>query len=63
MPNWKAFALRRDRNDRKRQRRLLVKLQKAQAIERREEVESLSTWNRRFGRVCRLRAERLAKKP
>ena len=61
MTSWEVSSLRRERRDRKerkRRERLLIKLQKAQAIDRREEVESLSTWGRRFGRVCRLRSER-----
>jgi hypothetical protein len=58
MTNWETFRIRRDRKDRKRRERLLIKLQKAQAIDRREEVESLSTWGKRFGQVCRLRSQR-----
>jgi hypothetical protein len=58
MTNWESFRLRRERKDRKRRERLLNKLQKAQAIKRREEVERLSTWSRRFGQVCRLRSQR-----
>jgi hypothetical protein len=58
MINRQSFRLRESRKDKKRRERLLTKLQKAQAIKRREEVERLSTWNRRFGRVCRLRSQR-----
>lgn len=58
MTNWEGFRIRRERKDRKRRRRLLIKLQKAHAISQREEVERLSTWGRRFGRVCRLRSQR-----
>jgi hypothetical protein len=58
MTNWETFRIRRDRKDRKRRERLLNTLQKAQAIEKREEVESLPTWGRRFGCVCSLRSQR-----
>lgn len=58
MTNWETFKLRRERKDRKRRERLLNKLQKAQAIEQREEVKKLSTWGRRFGRVCYLRSRK-----
>lgn len=44
--------------DIKRRARLLTKLQKAGVIHRREEVESLSNWGKRFGAVCKLRAQR-----
>lgn len=56
--NWEANKIRRERRNEKRRLRLLNKLQKAQAINHREEIERLSTWGRRFGRVCRLRSQR-----
>ena len=55
MKTWETFRIRRERQDRKRRERLLNKLQKARATDKREEVERLPTWGRRFGRVCRLR--------
>jgi hypothetical protein len=58
MTNWQTFRLRRDRRDKKRRERLLNKLQKAEVIDKRKEVETLSTWGRRFGMVCRLRSRR-----
>ena len=61
MTSWEVSSARRKRRskiERKRRERLLNKLQKAQAIDQREEVERLSTWGRRFGRVCRLRSQR-----
>lgn len=46
----------RDKMDRKRQLRLLQKIQKARALESRDEVLSQPSWNKRFRRVIKLRA-------
>lgn len=45
------------RKNERRRAKLLTKLQKAGAIHKREEVESLPSWNRRFKKVCNLRYE------
>lgn len=42
---------------RKREKRLLTKLQKARAIEHKDTVLSKPSWNRRFKAVQKLRAE------
>lgn len=42
---------------RKREKRLLTKLQKARAIEYKDTVLAKPTWNRRFKAIQRLRVE------
>lgn len=52
-----SYIRKRDRMDEKRQKRLQSKLQKANAMHRREEAERLASWNKKFGFAQRMRVE------
>lgn len=55
---WQANRWRSERLERRRNARLVQRLQQAGAIDRREEVERLPSWNRMFGAIQAMRAQR-----
>lgn len=57
MIGWRENRMKRERLENKRRARLLTKLQKANAIQRKEEAERLASWNKKFGFAQRMRVE------
>jgi hypothetical protein len=57
MIGWQALIGKRRRMERKRQERLLSKMQKARVVEQQEEVKAEPSWGKRFRKVITLRAK------
>lgn len=60
MNDWQYRIAKRRRMEKKREQRLITKIQKARAMSRTQEILSLPSWNKRFRRTAMLRAVALS---
>lgn len=54
---WIEHYKKRNRKEKKRQQRLIRKMQKANVLHHREEIAAQHSWNKRFHTVSKLRFE------